>query len=77
VAVLKLFSEDRDEAISKYREYMAEADRLDWKKEAVGMYGDYIMGSDDFVKKIRQKYEIKSLPEKIYKKEFVRCQVKT
>jgi hypothetical protein len=29
------------------------------------------------VKKIRQKYEIKSLPEKIYKKEFVRCQVKT
>lgn len=29
------------------------------------------------VRKVRQKYEIKNLPEKIYKKEFVRCQVKT
>jgi hypothetical protein len=28
------------------------------------------------VKKIRQTYEIKNLPEKMYKKEFVRYQVK-
>ena len=59
--VLKLFSDNRDEAISKYREYMADADILDWKKEAIGIYGDYILGSDDFVKKIRLMFKEKNL----------------
>lgn len=66
--VLKLFSEDRVEAIRKYREYMAEAEHLDWKKEAIGIYGDHILGSEDFVKKIRLMFKEKNLSVDISKR---------
>lgn len=66
--VLKLFSDDRPEAIQKYREYMAESERLDWKKEAIGIYGDQILGNPDFIKKVRLMFKEKSLAIDIAKR---------
>jgi putative transposase len=51
--VLIYFSDDKKEAVEKYEAYMAEGSRRDKDGDEIGPYGRYIIGSDDFVRKIK------------------------
>ena len=51
--ILKYFSETRKDAVEKYEAYMADGSIKDRDGERIGPYGKYILGSEDFVRKIK------------------------
>jgi len=51
--VLVYFSETMKDAAEKYEEYMAEGSWKDKDGDVIGAYGRYIIGGDDFIKKIK------------------------
>jgi REP element-mobilizing transposase RayT len=51
--VLRYFNDSSKKAIAEYEAYMVDGSWKDKDGERMGAYGGYILGSDDFVKKIK------------------------
>ncbi len=63
--VLELFDANRRKAIKKYEEYVKQvAIETDDEKKA-RIYGDYVMGSESFVREIKLMFKGKKLPHDI------------
>ncbi len=60
--VLSLFSAERAEAVKKYEKFMSEASYRDRDGDIVGYYGMQILGSPDYVRKIKLLLKGKKLP---------------
>ena len=66
-AVLGLFAKTKKEAVGKYEEYMLEvANGTEVERKRV--YGDYVMGSEDFIRKIKLMFEDEKLPQDIIRR---------
>ena len=63
--VLKYFSDSSKEAIFEYEAYMADGSWKDRHGERIGAYGGYILGSEDFIKKIKLMLKDKSISGEI------------
>jgi REP element-mobilizing transposase RayT len=63
--VLRYFSDSRKKAIEEYEKYMADGSWKDKDGERIGAYGGYILGSEEFVKKIKLLIKDKSISAEI------------
>lgn len=63
--VLRYFGETRRKAVSAYEKYMAEGDRKDRDGDRIGVYGEYILGSEDFIRKIKLMIKDSKLSDEI------------
>lgn len=63
--VLRYFSNNRKEAIEKYEKYLEEVALFDDKKNKARIYGDYVLGSEGFVRKIKLMFKDQVLPNDI------------
>jgi hypothetical protein len=63
--VLKYFSDSSKKAIEQYETYMADGSWKDKDGERIGAYGGYILGSEEFVKKIKLLIKDKSISAEI------------
>jgi len=63
--VLKYFNDSSKKAVEEYEEYMADGSWKDKDGDRIGAYGGYILGSEDFVKKIKLLIKDKSISAEI------------
>lgn len=63
--LLKLFSDDRSEAIKKYEKFMSEGGVKDKDGDIMYCFGKHAVGSEDFVRKIKLLFKEKNLSKEI------------
>jgi putative transposase len=63
--VLKFFGESQRKAVRAYEKFMAEGERKDRDGDAIGAYGQYILGSEDFIRKIKLMVKDKKVGDEI------------
>lgn len=70
--VLKYFSENRGEAVKKYEKYIKQVAIEPNDEKNARIYGDYVMGSENFVRKIKLMFKGKKLSQAIVKRKKLR-----
>lgn len=63
--VLRYFNDSSKKAVELYEAYMADGSLKERDGERIGAYGGYILGSDDFIKKIKLLIKDKSISTEI------------
>jgi REP element-mobilizing transposase RayT len=63
--VLRYFNDSSKKAIDEYEAFMADGSWKDRDGDRIGAYGGYILGSDDFIKKIKLLLKDKSITAEI------------
>jgi len=66
--ILRLFSEDRISAVEKYETYVKQTAIETNDEKKARMYGDYVMGSEGFVRNIKLMLKGRKLPDEIVKR---------
>jgi putative transposase len=70
--VLNQFAEKRTKAVGLYEDYMTKALVLDNKQERKKMYGDYILGDDDYIRKIKLLFKENKLSKEILERSKIK-----
>ena len=66
--ILEYFGDTRKKAIAAYEEYMADGSWKDKDGDRIGAYGKYILGSEDFIRKIKLMIKDDKLADEIANK---------
>lgn len=66
--VLSLFGDKLAAAVKRYEEYMASSPVLSKQRNKLGIYGDYVLGEEDYVRKINLFFKNVNLSDEIIQK---------